>query len=422
MEQEKRVKDFRKLYRAGQALVRRHKYDQAIAKFKRITGSDLHTLPLPDAGGETTVVEGAESDAAALRPVYVQAHVSLAVCYTEKGMFQEAISILNRAAQIDPENADALCALGYVYRRNGMVDQAIEAFEKALACNPRCARAQKSLAFLAMEQGRYDDAILLCQEAIRADPTYEQAYVELAGALQLAGRHAEALEALQKAVSLNPKNMEYLLRATSLLREAGLQEEALPGLEWAASVCDEPAIRLALGECYLDLDRNREAMEACCTVLRKRPRDLRALDLLQTAYLKEGETAQALRIAFRLAAICPQDPMNFFRKAVLYQQLGDVRQAIDNYTRVIEMAEENDPDLAARAREAVELLDSLQLRQMVTLAADDPVFRARLQRDPVEAAAARGFHLSESGLAALQQVELEQLPSLQLQWLRRNYH
>ena len=26
--------------------------------------------------------------------------------------------------------------------------------------------------------------------------------------------------------------------------------------------------------------------------------------------------------------------MNFFRKAVLYQQLGDVRQAIDNYTRV----------------------------------------------------------------------------------------
>ena len=46
---------------------------------------------------ETTVVEGAESDAAALRPVCA-GDVSLAVCYTEKGMFQEAISILNRAA------------------------------------------------------------------------------------------------------------------------------------------------------------------------------------------------------------------------------------------------------------------------------------------------------------------------------------
>ena len=102
MEQEKRVKDFRKLYRAGQALVRRHKYDQAIAKFKRITGSDIHTLHLPGAVVDAAAVDGAEGDAAALRPVYVQAHVSLAVCYTEKGMFQEAISILNRAAQIDP--------------------------------------------------------------------------------------------------------------------------------------------------------------------------------------------------------------------------------------------------------------------------------------------------------------------------------
>ena len=88
----------------------------------------------------------------------------------------------------------------------------------------------------------------------------------------------------------------------------------------------------------------------------------------------------------------------------------------------IEMASENDPDLAARAREAVELLDSLQLRQMITLAADDPVFRARLQRDPSEARRAASSQ-RKSGPAALQQIELEQLPSLSsFQWPRRNYH
>jgi tetratricopeptide (TPR) repeat protein len=418
--EQKRSRDIHKLYEAGQALVRKQKYDQAIAKFKRITGSDLHTLPLPGA-----LVEGAGLDApepTPLHPVFVQAHVSLAVCYTEKGMFQEAISILRRASQIDPTNADALCALGYVYRRSGMVEQAIDAFERALQCNPKCVRAQKSLAFLAMEQGRYEDAINLCCEAVKADPKYEQAYIELASALQLAGRHKEALEALKRAVDLNPDNMEYLLRSISLLRDAGLQDEARTGLEWAVKMCEEPAVRLALCECYLDLDRNREAMDECQRVLRSRPRDLRALDLLQTAYLKEGDVPRALRIAYRLALICPQDPMNFFRKAVLYQQLGDIRQAIDNYSRVVEMDDDQYADLADRAREAIELLDGLQLRQLLMLASDDPVFRARLRRDPHEAAAARGFHISSAGVVALRELELEQLPDLQLAWLRKVYH
>jgi tetratricopeptide (TPR) repeat protein len=273
-----------------------------------------------------------------------------------------------------------------------------------------------------MEQGRYNDAITLCHEAIKADPTYEQAYIELAGALQLAGRHAEALEALQRAVEVNPDNMEYLLRAISRLREAGLQDAALQSLEWAASVCPDPAVRLALGECYLDLDRNREAMEACHQVLRARPRDIRALDLLQTAYLKEGEIAQALRIAYRLALLCPHDPMNFFRKAVLFQQLGDTRNAIDNYLRVVDMEQGLESELARRSQEAVEMLDGLQLRQLLMLAADDPLFRAKLRRDPQGAAAERGFYLSDAGIAALRQVELERLPDLQLAWLRRVYH
>lgn len=419
MESRRRT-DIEKLYQAGQALVRRQKYDQAIAKFKRITGSDLYTLPLPGAVGEAAGMDAPDGDAAR-RLVYVQAHVSLAVCYSEKGMFQEAISILRRASQIDPHNADALCALGYVYRRNGMVDQAIEAFEKALKCNPRCARAQKSLAFLAMEQGRYDDAILLCREAIKADPSYEQAYIELSGALQLAGRHEEALQVLRQAVALNPENIEYLLRAISILRDAGQMAAALKALEWAAAICAEPAVRLALAECYLEMDRNREAMDECHRVLRSRPRDIRALDLLQTAYLKEGNVGQALRIAGRLTLLCPQDAMNYFRKAVLLQQLGDIRQAVDNFMRVVEI-EEKDTELADRAREAVEMLDGIQLRQLLVLAGDDAVFRAKLCRDPHDAAAERGFHLSEAGIAALEQLELESLPELQRAWMRKTYH
>ncbi|MDH7569871.1 MAG: tetratricopeptide repeat protein, partial [Armatimonadota bacterium] len=304
---ENRYRDIQKLYHAGQALVRRQKYDQAIAKFKRITGSDLQTLALP--GAVDAARDNREAEEAALRPFYVKAHVSLAVCYTEKGMFQEAISVLRRASQIDPQNADALCALGYVYRRNGMIDAAIEAFQKALECDPRCARAQKSLAFLAMEQGRFADAVRLCQEAVKADPTYSRAYVEMAGALHLMGRNREALEVLKEAVGLDPANMEFVLRHISNLREAGMMEEVLSALQWAVRVSPDPMIRLALAECYLEIGRYKEAREECRRVLRERPREIYALDLLQNSYIREGAPEQALRIACRLVELCPQDPM-----------------------------------------------------------------------------------------------------------------
>lgn len=415
---EKSAKEIRRLYQAGQALVRKQKYDQAIAKFKRITGSDLHTLLLPGAADKSGTAEGADADD--VRPVYVQAHVSLAVCYTEKGMFQEAINVLHRASQIDPENADALCALGYVYRRSGMVEQAIEAFERALQCDPQCVRAQTSLAFLAMEQGRFEDAIALCREAIQADPTDEAAYLELAGALQLAGRSAEALEVLQKALALNPDNADHLLRYFSLLRDNGLHEEAAKALETALAFREDPALCLALAECYLDLDRPREARSVCQRLLRQRPRDLRALELLQKAYLKEGNIQQALRIACRLTILCPQDPLNFFRKAVLYQQLGDIRQAMDNYARVMEL--DDGTGLSDYAEEAIDLLDGLQLRQILMLARDDGLFRAKLRRNPREAADERGFHLSDAGIATLEQLELKNPSELPPAWLRKQYH
>ena len=163
------------------------------------------------------MVEGAESDAAALRPVYVQAHVSLAVCYTEKGMFRRKDQHFNRAAQIDPQNVRMRSARwGYVSsaQRHGRLRRLrrLKRRWRATLAAPALRRAWRSWRW---SRGGMTTPSSSCQEAICADPTHEQAYVELAGALQLAGRHAEALEALQKAVSLNPKNLEYLLRAIS---------------------------------------------------------------------------------------------------------------------------------------------------------------------------------------------------------------
>jgi hypothetical protein len=63
--------------------------------------------------------------------------------------------------------------------------------------------------------------------------------------------------------------------------------------------------------------------------------------------------------------------------------------------------------MADEALQAIEYLDNHQMRQIMLLASEDLVFRARLRRDAVGAVGERGFFLSEMGQAALQSVDFD---------------
>ena len=69
-----------------------------------------------------------------------------------------------------------------------------------------------------------------------------------------------------------------------------------------------------------------------------------------------------------------------------------------------------------------QLLDSDQLRQIITLALEDYIFRAKLTRDPVAAAMERGFQLSFAGMSALKQIQFDELPEVYSEWKQRYYH
>ena len=71
---------------------------------------------------------------------------------------------------------------------------------------------------------------------------------------------------------------------------------------------------------------------------------------------------------------------------------------------------EPDSDIAFEARDAIEALDNYQLKQILTIAIEDTVFRLKLMLDPVGASMERGFLLSGKGLMTLRQVDLESMP------------
>ena len=225
------------------------------------------------------------------------------------------------------------------------------------------------------ERGSYDKAIERIQEAMTLSPRNARCYIQLAKIYKSQNKIAPAIEAMQKAVEIDPSN--------STVREQLLRT-------------------------LLEIGRYDEAISISCELLKQLPKNVFVRDVLGIIYLQQGELDKALQVTNELIRLDPVDPAHHFKKAVLLQQKGQITEAMQAFIRALEMDPEG--DMADDAREAIAALDGYQLRQILTIAVEDAVFKTKLILDPDSAARERGFLLSSSGVAALKQIDLEDLP------------
>lgn len=225
------------------------------------------------------------------------------------------------------------------------------------------------------KKGLYDEAVAQIKEAMVIWPAEPKCSVQLAVIYRAQNKIGPAVEAMKKAVDQNPNDSD-------------IQEQLL--------------------QILIELGRYEEAVNLSRRLLARSPRNLFVRDVLGIAYLQQGKIEDSLRVTNELINLVPSDPAHHFKKAVLLQQKGEIAQAMSSFTRSLEM----DPagDMADDAREAIAALDSYQLRQILTIAVEDIVFRTKLTMDPEAASTERGFLLSSSGVATLKQIDLDQLP------------
>ncbi|MGQ9523469.1 MAG: tetratricopeptide repeat protein [Armatimonadota bacterium] len=255
----------------------------------------------------------------------------------------------------------------------------------------------------------------------RESRMYELAWAQLSAAYQQQGKLRKAIAALRRAIKSAPKNPHYRLSLANMYRELGDGDRALAEARKAARLSPELLeARELFAELLLENGLLETTLSEASEILRLSPNNVRALDLMGTAYLYQGRTHQALRIVERLVRLCPADPSHHLKRAILLQQAGCTAEAIQSYLQVVEMAP--DTDLARQAAESVRNLDEHQIRQIVVLAASDPMFRTKLLRDPVAASQERGFILSPEGQAVLEHIRFETIPSALMEWHYRTYN
>jgi len=332
----------------------------------------------------------------------------------------------------DPERVRRLCALGELRRQH--FDDAAgarAAFEAALELDASAPRALAGVAQLAGDTGD-EEALLLAREreaAATDDPERLRELVpELERLLEARGRGEEALSWAEHWLASAPEDRE-ALEATarwqrSLGRDKGLVA-TLTRLDVLLSGAEQAANRVEIAR--LQADDDGEAVGWLERAVQSQPDDAATLELLAGALERAGRTAELARVWRRLAPrLAPAERGACLDRLarLLAEELGDAEAAAvvlwdlfrlgtgpddvagrletllarsGRWEEVAQLLAERRQRLPADAPEAAALerrragllLDPLGQAEAATAA-----YRALLERDPSDAAAADGLEES----------------------------
>ena len=177
-------------------------------------------------GCVTTTTPGSDPASATVRAV---AQRDLGLDYLSQGNTAMAIRKLQRAAELDPENAEILLWLGEGYRRKDRLEDAQVYMEKALALSPKSHEIRLNLSGLYIQMERYDDAIAQADVLVE-DATFTAPWQALnnRGWAQFQQGQLDAAEAsFEEALDYSPRFWPSSLNLGILSSERGRKREAI---------------------------------------------------------------------------------------------------------------------------------------------------------------------------------------------------
>jgi tetratricopeptide (TPR) repeat protein len=256
-----------------------------------------------------------------LKPDYVEAHANLGVVLARLGKYEEAIVAYETAYRLAPHLTPILLNLGIAHYRAGQFARAVDVFPQFLEKNPDSVQARQlyGLSLAALE--RYEEAIKQL-EPMRDVAQPDPAVLYTLGLAYLRAGKAGLRATLERLASF-PSGLPalHLLQGQAFLRDLEF-EQALEELKEAKKLNpDLPRLYYALGLAHQSLGRNKDAIAAFETELRRSPQDASTLYLLALALEADGNlTAAGERINESLK-LDPQSPeANGLLGKILFKQ------------------------------------------------------------------------------------------------------
>jgi tetratricopeptide (TPR) repeat protein len=137
-------------------------------------------------------------------------HLVLGHSYLSVGKVEEAIASLTKAGEIDPGREDVFAALGDAFQNVQNFPEALRAYHRAAEIEPTNIQYRVNAGLSALFSGQTDLATKYLEQTASENDAIPQIPYGLAILMADAGDRVAAHELMSKAVALDPENPEYL--------------------------------------------------------------------------------------------------------------------------------------------------------------------------------------------------------------------
>jgi tetratricopeptide (TPR) repeat protein len=180
----------------------------------------------------------------------------------EEGLYDNAITYISRAIQINPREFLYFYNIGVSFAAKNSIDEALDSFRKALDLNPFYAEAYNNLGLALANKGLISEAIDNYNKALELNPDSAEAYNNLGLALANKGLISEAIDNYNKALELNPDSAEAYNNLGNAFADLEMLDEAVNNFKKAIMLKpDFIAAYYNLGIVFSDQGMLQEAIQ-----------------------------------------------------------------------------------------------------------------------------------------------------------------
>jgi tetratricopeptide (TPR) repeat protein len=328
----------------GVALQLAWEFDEAVEVYKQV----LRRNPACDEAAVNLIALGMQrkdyglvrqhAQALILRNASSQAALEgLATAAFAEEQYGEAAGYYCRMVDLHPRNYDYWFNLGVTYQRMGKLLDSAAAYQNAASLRPDATAAHINLAAVYREMGDLQASRQSLEAALAVAPERSDLRYQRAATIEELGLTGEA-EGLyaELAERDSPERDDAQFRQGYLK----LQREDYSGAAECLRACLQrrpawSAAELNLALAYWKLGQYSASQEILQELLRREPANLEAVRGMSANALEQKETANALRWHLNLQELGDRSPEVLQNTAILYQQIGEIDNAIRSYREAI---------------------------------------------------------------------------------------
>ena len=222
--------------------------------------------------GREDIAKSAYEQAMKVDPKYTEAFFNFGVFMEATNHVEEAIKVLKKVLDQQPDHALAWYVLGNIYHKLSRLGDAQASLEAALKINPNLSLARTNLAAILNEIGDFKGAVEEGQRAIKLDPKLYEARYNLGTAFQELGRHEQAIAAYKQVLTQQPNHAAAAMNIAYGFQQLGRLEEA--EVEYEKTLQIDPSFAKAhvnFADLKLQQGKPSEALVICNNFLENNP-------------------------------------------------------------------------------------------------------------------------------------------------------